>query len=305
MQTTATLAGLGLLLLPSLHAPQGASVRVAHLPLARGRLPGAFLPLDPDRVILADRSGSHLREVFEGVPQEPVPLRGDDFDPARCHVADMAPGDDGELLLLDDLSGTIWRSETSGAVVGRFGSFHAPTRMGRGADGLVYVVDAGADRLLGFRRGVQVRSLPLALRLEPYATRAGLVPFLDRTPESVTVRLARPGPEPLSTLELATIPAPPGRRIWWAQVVGVTRDALQVEVRVAEPEAHHPTSLIVEVATSGATAGRVTRAPLDRTRFPCADCGPGLRVDPRGHPIYLQAPPGGLEIWTTTTGGEG
>lgn len=260
--------------------------------------PTAYAPMPDGNVMLLDGYRRKLvvmdgprivAEHFLHDPGAPAPKPGEDpgeapgFAPHVTELVDLVLGPDGVAYLLDATAGAVWAVGPSGKVQGRHGLFLAPTDLGWGADGQLYVRDPGNQSVVGMGAAHRDPYSRRGVDHWPAATTDSQLPFLRIREEGVLVGLvpARPG-APAATI-LTRLEAPEGRTVIDAEVVGVTDRHVVVQTDVWAPGDERPRSTLVDrVAYAGEDRGQASRTRLPPLPSYCMDCGRNLRLGPDG-----------------------
>lgn len=244
-----------------------------------GTPPAGFLPRPDGSVVLLDDAAKGLRIARGAEVSAARPLRGRGFDPEVAHLIDLAPGDEGNLLVLDAGARTLWVVRPSGRIEARLGLFQAPTAVGRGADGRIYVADAAAGGVKVFDGTKMVGVRRSAGRTFPFATARGGVPSVEVASNREAVRVRTQGPE--GSVDLGAVEPRVGRQVMDARVVGAQRDEVLVEVLSYDPGDSAPRDTSLWSLRPGVEPRRLQAETVNNM---CWDCGPDYRVGPGGAP---------------------
>lgn len=276
--------------------------------LAPGLLPATFQPLPDGRVQLLDAGAKRLLTVRDGTLVREVTLAGGEFVADEAQLIDFLPTADGGALVLDANHGCLWAVDPAGRVVGRHGLLVGPTGMSRASDGRIYVADPGSRSVVVYSKDLEPRAARRGLGLSPFATRDGLVPFVDIDPlyRGVLVGLVPVEGETPSAASLAKLAPPEGMNVVDARVVGVTDTELYVAVLANRTGDENPRDTSIHaVGLAGAARGTVRRIPVPTLPNYCMDCGPEYRIDPTGRIWAWVMSKDGYRVLTLASEGTG
>ncbi len=258
---------------------------------------GEVPPLPPGRELVGfcPAAGGRILALVAGFPgwlaHEPgqgwaeVLPRGHGFEAGEARPVDLAMDAMGRVLLLDAGQGTAWIAAPSGKVLERVGLFVAPTRIGAGRDGGLYVADPGVDAMLAFGTGSLPRELPGLSGEAPVVSAAGALATVEVAEDGTALTI---GLRPLRAEAKHQGPtrrlAAPGSERWLAaEVLGLDRGRLVAAVLVAraggaEPAFLEVLSIVPTEEGLMVTGTRVLPLPMDLLPLE----GMGVRLSPEG-----------------------